>query len=114
MRYSYLRHLNLGACSWPAPQCARPRSLAYKPISYFRGQSALLQLAQGCPDPAAPLGSAYWGAPAAHTRTGEVVGAAESDPLQPPSVHCSSQGVVIPESATVGSGRFGESTCPIR
>src|SRR5260370_34609391 len=37
-------------------------------------------LAQGCPDPAAPHGSAYWGAPAAHKRTGEVVGAAESDP----------------------------------
>jgi hypothetical protein len=30
------------------------------------------------PDPAAPYGSAYWGAPAAHTRAVEVVGAAES------------------------------------
>ncbi len=37
-------------------------------------------LAQGCPDPAAPHGSAYRGAPAAHNRTGEVIGAAESDP----------------------------------
>ncbi len=35
-------------------------------------------LAQGCHDPAVPYGSAYWGAPAAHTRAREVVGAAES------------------------------------
>jgi hypothetical protein len=37
-------------------------------------------LAQGCLDQAAPYGSAYWGAPAAHTRAVEVIGAAESDP----------------------------------
>src|SRR5216684_58649 len=41
------------------------------------------QLAQGFPDPAVPYGSAYWGAPAAHTRAREVVGAAESDPNRP-------------------------------
>ncbi len=37
-------------------------------------------LAQGCHDPAAPYWSAYWGAPAARTCAGEVVGATESDP----------------------------------
>src|SRR5260370_21737710 len=36
-------------------------------------------LAQGCLDPAAPFGSAYWGAPAAHSRARAVVGVAESD-----------------------------------
>lgn len=35
----------------------------------------------GCPDLAAPYGSAYWGASAAHMRAREMVGAAESDPL---------------------------------
>src|SRR5258708_144141 len=35
-------------------------------------------LAQGCPDPTGPKWSAYWGAPAAHTRVREAVGAAES------------------------------------
>jgi hypothetical protein len=39
-----------------------------------------LLLAQGCPDPTGPKWSAYWGAPAAHTRAREMVGAAESDP----------------------------------
>jgi len=43
-------------------------------------------LAQGCPDPAAPYGSAYWGRPAAHTGAGEVVGAAKSDPKPSPRV----------------------------
>jgi hypothetical protein len=43
--------------------------------------SARPSLAQGCPDPAAPHGSAYWGAPASHKRIGEVVGAVESDPF---------------------------------
>src|SRR5260370_23577041 len=43
-------------------------------------------LAQGCPHPAAPHVSAYWGAPAAHKRTGEVVGAAESDPERKPDL----------------------------
>jgi hypothetical protein len=37
-------------------------------------------MAQGCPDPAALYGSAYWGAPAAHARAVEVVGTAESEP----------------------------------
>src|SRR6266436_33275 len=37
-----------------------------------------------CPDPAALYGSAYWGAPAAHTRAVEVVGTAESAPIRPP------------------------------
>ena len=38
------------------------------------------EMAQGCHDPAVPYGSAYWGAPAGHTRVVEVIGAAESDP----------------------------------
>jgi hypothetical protein len=37
-------------------------------------------MAQGCLDQAAPYRSAFWGAPAAHTRAVEVVGAAESEP----------------------------------
>src|SRR5258708_542128 len=37
-------------------------------------------LAQGCPDPTGPKWSAYWGAPAAHSRAREVAGVAESDP----------------------------------
>jgi hypothetical protein len=37
-------------------------------------------VAQGCLDQAAPYRSAFWGAPAAHTRAVEVVGAAESEP----------------------------------
>src|SRR5260370_42350818 len=41
-----------------------------------------LFMAQGCLDQAAPYRSAYWGAPAAHTRAVEVVGAAESDPIR--------------------------------
>jgi len=49
----------------------------------LRTKGNLPQLAQGYPDPADPYGSAYWGAPAAHTRAREVVGAAESDPNRP-------------------------------
>ena len=53
-------------------------------------------MAQGCRDPTAPHGSAYCGAPAARTRTGEVVGAAESDPMQT----FNDQDVVTLETAT--------------
>ena len=55
-------------------------------------------VAQGCLDQAAPYGSAYWGAPAAHTRAVEVVGTAESDPKQ------SLQG--RPKREVTGSLRF--------
>ena len=54
---------------------------------------ASLDLAQGCPDPAALYGSAHWGAPA-HIRAREAVGATESDHLAVISrvdiPHCSS------------------------
>ncbi len=45
----------------------------------LKGPRCLL-LAQGCPDPAAPYGSAYWGAPAARKCAGELADAAESGP----------------------------------
>jgi hypothetical protein len=46
---------------------------------------ALLPLLAPKADPAAPYGSAYWGAAAAHTRAVEVVGTAESGPRLPRS-----------------------------
>jgi len=56
---------------------------AHPRLYLLRTKGNLPQLAQGYPDPAVPYGSAYWGAPAAHTRAREVVGAAESDPNRP-------------------------------
>src|SRR5260370_20787090 len=50
-------------------------------------------VAQGCLDPAAAHGSACRGAPAAHNRTGEVIGAAESDPNRTEIVRGSNQNI---------------------
>jgi hypothetical protein len=73
--------------------------------------SAGRPLAHGCLIRRLRNGSAYWGTPAANTRTGQAVGAAESDPLQtsahegtiPPGARadCSSPKVNLDDSATV-------------
>ena len=53
------------------------------PRLYLLRTKGNLPLVRSLPKASVPYGSAYWGAPAAHTRAREVVGAAESDPNRP-------------------------------
>ncbi len=49
-------------------------------LDYLLRTKGNLPLVRSWPKASVPYGSAYWGAPAAHTRAREVVGAAESRP----------------------------------
>jgi hypothetical protein len=61
-------------------------------------------VAQGCLDPAAPHGSAYRGAPAAHTRARELVGVAESDP----DPTCRSEPIAVRDAAPRHLAEYGQ------
>ncbi len=72
-------------------------------------------VAQGCLIRPLRNGSAHWGAPAAHTLAGKVVGAAESDPSPTPTVHrrsrddvdlCGARGAILVPTTTILRASF--------
>src|SRR5258706_14545594 len=65
------------ATAWQ-PRCSVLSGLRAKGPDHLL-QCGSPELAQGCPDPIGPKWSAYWGAPAAHSRAREAAGVAEFD-----------------------------------